>query len=218
MSIETKFPEEDIWNKDTLNQLSWLRREIVKSENKNPLQKERLNVQTFLKFNEIWDILEWEVTVENLENYLMAFETLVKDFVQNKNTTINNIWINELYQTGFSKIITLINILDWLIIINLLRNKSASEDELYKKWKIQELIWVMWERPTKLDYSFFEAIENNIGYTLNENLDDNQIASNEDNYVIDKKDDSQVNDYLKSKRNSIQIWVEDLIWANISIN
>lgn len=178
-------------------------------------QKENLD---FIKYDEIRDTLEWNITLVNIEDYLMTFENLVKNYVQNENSSINRWEIQRVFLTWKEKIITLVKILDWLIQVSRITKKDIDEKALYEKWDITSLIWPIWDDINTLDWNILGIIEKKLEDIIEspsdqETIDENNIWSqNDDNNITDINN----SDFIMP-RNRIQNWLEDLTWENLAI-
>lgn len=178
-------------------------------------QKENLD---FIKYDEIRDTLEWNITLDNIEEYLMTFENLVKNYVQNENSSINRWEIQRVFLTWKEKIITLIKILDWLIQVSRITKENIDEKALYEKWDISNLIWPIWDDIDTLDWNILGIIEKKLEDIL-EFPSDQEV--NDENNIWLQNEDNNIPDISNSNfimpRNRIQNWLEDLTWENLAI-
>ncbi|NDK08077.1 hypothetical protein EOM39_02415 [Candidatus Gracilibacteria bacterium] len=178
-------------------------------------QKENLD---FIKYDEIRDTLEGNITLVNIEDYLMTFENLVKNYVQNENSSINRGEIQRVFLTGKEKIITLVKILDGLIQVSRITKKDIDEKALYEKGDITSLIGPIGDDINTLDGNILGIIEKKLEDIIEspsdqETIDENNIGSqNDDNNITDINN----SDFIMP-RNRIQNWLEDLTGENLAI-
>lgn len=179
---------------------------ILIPSNINPQQEisELQNeIEAWISFEEIRWILNQDIQISKIDDYLNTFEKLTYYY-----------WDNENYQELFiiwkEKIINLVKILDTLIQIIRIKEENIDEKKLYEQWDIESILKYLWIDIVTLDHNAFWKIEVKLNEILEKN---NNMETNPDNLA----NSTTINPDFLMPTNRIQTWYEELTWENIPI-